>query len=177
MSEHKQVSFFFTNHLNSFQIITAQQAFIRTGIPASLEHRRTQLEKLRDVIVKNKDRFTEAVYKDLRRDQRVTVVWEISTVIQEIDYCLANLEDWMQPEYVEKTLSTMLDTPMIVREPYGVVLLMSAWNYPVFLVLLPLVTILAAGRLLSDFLLQYAFRKHCRYKAKRSFIRKRGGNR
>lgn len=46
---------------------------------------------------------------------------------------------------VEKTFFTLLDTPMIVKDPYGVVLIIAPWNYPVNLVLLPLIPALAAG--------------------------------
>jgi acyl-CoA reductase-like NAD-dependent aldehyde dehydrogenase len=81
----------------------------------------------------------------LRREQRTTHCLEISPTLIEIDYCLQNLEKWASPEYVEKTLVTLLDSPMIVREPLGVCLLIAPWNYPLLMVFLPLVTMLAAG--------------------------------
>jgi aldehyde dehydrogenase (NAD+) len=71
---------------------------------------------------------------------------EVGNAIVEIDYMLENLEEWSKPVYAEKTLTTALDTPMIYKEAKGVVLLISPWNYPVSMVLLPLIPIIAAGR-------------------------------
>lgn len=39
----------------------------------------------------------------------------------------------MKPEYVEKTLANILDTALVVREPFGVCLLIPTWNYPVLM--------------------------------------------
>ena len=58
---------------------------------------------------------------------------------------IKNLREWMEPEYVKPDLINSLETCKIYREPYGVVLIMGAWNYPLHLVLLPLVGALAAG--------------------------------
>jgi len=127
------------------KIVGDLHAFVKTNIPASLAHRREQLKKLHEVIVKNQDRLADAVYKDLKREQRTTIFLEITPALTEISYCLQNLEKWAAPEYVEKTIVTALDTPMIIREPFGVNLLIAPWNYPILMNLLPLITILAAG--------------------------------
>jgi aldehyde dehydrogenase (NAD+) len=51
----------------------------------------------------------------------------------------------MKPEYVEKTLANLLDTPLIVREPFGVCLLITTWNYPAIMFFYPIIAMLAAG--------------------------------
>jgi aldehyde dehydrogenase (NAD+) len=51
----------------------------------------------------------------------------------------------MKPEYVEKTMANALDTPSVVREPFGVCLLIPTWNYPVLMIFYPLIAMLAAG--------------------------------
>jgi acyl-CoA reductase-like NAD-dependent aldehyde dehydrogenase len=51
----------------------------------------------------------------------------------------------MQPEHCEKTLATMMDTIYVVREPYGVALLLGPFNYPLFLIILSLIPLIAAG--------------------------------
>ena len=70
---------------------------------------------------------------------------EIASSIVEIDYFLENLEEWMSPTYVEKTLTTALDTPMIQKKAKGVVLIIGPWNYPVNMITLPLIAVLGAG--------------------------------
>ncbi|KAI6237648.1 Aldehyde dehydrogenase [Aphelenchoides besseyi] len=127
------------------ELIDAQREFVHSGAPHKLETRRSVLKKLRDLLVTHEAQLTKAVYKDLRREARTTFVMEISGALMEIDYCLQNLDEWAKPECVQRTLSTMLDTPMIYKDPYGVVFLLSPWNYSLYMIFLPLVTILAAG--------------------------------
>ncbi|KAI6190582.1 Aldehyde dehydrogenase [Aphelenchoides bicaudatus] len=127
------------------QLVEAQHEFVKTNQPANLQYRREQLLKLKKLISENAERLTEAVYKDLRREQRTTHCLEIGPSLTEIDYCLQNLEEWAAPEYVEKTLVTLLDSPLIIREPLGVCLLIAPWNYPLLMVFLPLITMLSAG--------------------------------
>ncbi|XP_060079334.1 aldehyde dehydrogenase family 3 member A2-like isoform X2 [Ylistrum balloti] len=70
----------------------------------------------------------------------------------EIDYCkndvvetLNNLHEWMKPEKVKKGLMNLMDKAYIQREPFGVSLIIGAWNYPVQLTIMPLIGALAAG--------------------------------
>lgn len=116
-----------------------------SGETSKLAHRRAQLLKLRKVLEEEQAAFTDAVFRDLRRAAGTTLFAELSICLTEIDYVLENLEEWSKPVYVEKTLTTLLDTPMIVKEPKGVVLLISPWNYPLSMVFLPLIPIIAAG--------------------------------
>lgn len=62
-------------------------------------------------------------------------------------------------------MTTLLDTPMIVKDPKGVVLIIAPWNYPVSMVLLPLIPALAAGNLDSE---RVSSRKHCGHQAIRN---------
>ncbi|MFH4975796.1 hypothetical protein AB6A40_002505 [Gnathostoma spinigerum] len=127
------------------QIIEKQRTFFRDGHTRSLEFRKNQLKQLKKMMNDEKDYFTNAVYKDLRREQRVTFFMEIAMTVTEIDDTLAHLNEWAAPEVVSRTAATLLDTPMIVKDPLGVVLIIAPWNYPVCLVTLPLVSALAAG--------------------------------
>ncbi|KAL3081896.1 hypothetical protein niasHT_037074 [Heterodera trifolii] len=126
-------------------LVESQREFFRTGKTAELAHRRQQLKKLRKTILDNSEFLCEAVQKDLKRDAKLNYPLEISSVIIEIEYVLDNLERWTAPLNVEKTFTTLLDSPQIVREPKGVVLLIGPWNYPLNTLLMPLVDVLAAG--------------------------------
>jgi len=58
---------------------------------------------------------------------------------------IKELKDWIKPEKVKADLLNSLYSCKIFREPYGVVLIMGAWNYPVQLCLTPLIGAIAAG--------------------------------
>ncbi|VDN54521.1 unnamed protein product [Dracunculus medinensis] len=127
------------------QIVEEQRNFFRTGITKKLEHRRQQLIALRTLVEKEERVLTEAVYKDLRRMPKITYGMELLSVFLEIDYMLDNLDKWTSPQVVEKTFLSLLDSLSIVKDPLGVVLIISAWNYPLYVVFLPLIAAIAAG--------------------------------
>ncbi len=62
-----------------------------------------------------------------------------------IVYTLNNLDKWMAPEYVEKDFLNKFNNVYIQPEPYGLVLNISPWNYPIGLAIDPLVGAIAAG--------------------------------
>jgi len=110
-----------------------------------LEARKKALLTLRKMLTNEGTKIAEAVQKDLCRQPGTTHALEIANSIVEIDYFLENLDDWASPTYVEKTLTTALDTPMIQKKAKGVVLIIGPWNYPVSMITLPLIAVLGAG--------------------------------
>ena len=132
--------------MSSYQkLVEKQRDFFLTGRTADLNFRREQLKRLRQTIVQNQEQLCDAVYKDLKRAPKVNYCLELASVVIEIDYMIDNLEEWSAPTSVERTLVTLLDSPQIVRQPKGVVLVIGPWNYPLNTLLTPLVAVLAAG--------------------------------
>ncbi|KAM5183503.1 aldehyde dehydrogenase family 3 member B1 isoform 2-T4 [Callospermophilus lateralis] len=72
-------------------------------------------------------------------------VSEIAISQSEVDLALRNLQTWMKDEKVSKNLATQLDSAFIRKEPFGLVLIVAPWNYPLNLTLVPLVGAIAAG--------------------------------
>ena len=70
---------------------------------------------------------------------------ELIKVLSDISLAVSNVEKWMCPEYVAKDLVNKFNTAFTQPEPYGVVLIISPWNYPLLLTLQPLVGVIAAG--------------------------------
>uniref|UniRef100_A0A0R3RQE9 Aldehyde dehydrogenase n=1 Tax=Elaeophora elaphi TaxID=1147741 RepID=A0A0R3RQE9_9BILA len=132
-------------YFSLLQLVEEQRAYYLTGITAKLEHRQKQLLNLKRLLIEEGDVLTKAVYNDLKRSPKLTHSLELSPVFVEIDYMLDNLKEWSSPESVRKTFLSLLDTVAIVKEPLGVVLIIAPWNYPLCLVLLPLVAAMAAG--------------------------------
>ena len=73
---------------------------------------------------------------------------ELNQVLSDISLAISNVEKWMCPEYVAKDLVNRFNTAFIQPEPYGVVLIISPWNYPLLLTLQPLVGVIAAGNII-----------------------------
>lgn len=65
--------------------------------------------------------------------------------LEEIDYTIKNLPEWVVDEHVEKTAQTQQDECYIHSEPLGVVLIIGTWNYPFDLTVQPMVGAIAAG--------------------------------
>jgi len=87
----------------------------------------------------------EALAKDLRKSKQEAVLFEIQFLINETKDALFNLHKWTQPEKPGKSLANALDDVVIYNDPYGVVLIIGSWNYPLQLTLLPVSGAIAAG--------------------------------
>lgn len=70
---------------------------------------------------------------------------DVTSVLSEVDDALSNLKSWMQPQAVPTPLTQKPGYSMVIREPKGVVLAMSPWNFPINLALNSVVSIVAAG--------------------------------
>jgi aldehyde dehydrogenase (NAD+) len=126
-------------------ILAAQKDYFREGTTKGLEFRKKQLKKLKELLKENEQQIIDAVYKDFRKPAFETFGTEIGLIIGEINYALKNLEKWIKPTKVPSSLVNFPSQNYILKEPYGSVLIISPWNYPVQLSLLPLVGAIAAG--------------------------------
>jgi aldehyde dehydrogenase (NAD+) len=115
------------------------------GKTRPLEWRRRQLEQLRALIVDNTDELAQALERDLGRPMVEAYTADLAIVVGEIDQARKSLARWTRPEKVRTPLVQQPARARIVREPLGVVLIIAPWNYPVQLLLSPLVGALAAG--------------------------------
>lgn len=107
--------------------------------------RKKQLRSLDSMLVENKELVIDALKKDLRKPKFETLLFEVEMVRNEIKSMLINMDQWTKDQPVSKTLMTFFDKSYIKYEPYGVVFIMGAWNYPLLLSLGPLVGAIASG--------------------------------
>ena len=141
-----RISTVIENHDSKLQkIIDSQRKFQNSGVPLEKDFRRSALKTLKFMVSENEDKLIQALNDDLSKSESEAFITEISIVYQEIDYALKNLNKWMKPRKVPPTSANMLSKNYILPEPYGIVAILSPWNYPVNLALLPLVGALAAG--------------------------------
>lgn len=116
-----------------------------SGMTRPLSWRRSQLARLRRLLVAGESQLTAALRADLGKPADEGWLTELAFVSGEIDYTTRHLARWMRDEHVRVPLVLRPDRARIVREPLGVVLVVAPWNYPVQLSLAPLVGCLAAG--------------------------------
>ncbi|XP_028372297.2 aldehyde dehydrogenase family 3 member B2-like [Phyllostomus discolor] len=117
----------------------------RTGRTRPAEFRAAQLKGLGRFLQENKQLLQEALARDLCKSAFESDLSEIILCQNEVRLALSSLNAWMKDEPVAKNLLTQLDSVFIRKEPFGLVLIISPWNYPLNLVLVPLVGALAAG--------------------------------
>jgi aldehyde dehydrogenase (NAD+) len=107
--------------------------------------RRRRLKQLKAALEKHRAPLAEGIRRDFGRSAEESEFIEIHPVIEELNYSIAHLGEWMRSEPVEAPL-LLADTASEIRwEARGQVLVLSPWNYPVFLVLGPLAGAIAAG--------------------------------
>ena len=120
-------------------------AFVRAG-PPTLEERRADLIRLRDAIKQKTDRLAQAISADFgNRSRHETELAEVFPVLTAIRHTSRHLRSWMNPKRVAVGLELMPAAARILHQPVGVVGIISPWNYPFQLAVVPLVAALAAG--------------------------------
>lgn len=115
------------------------------GATRTYRWRVRQLRRLRALIRENLDDIEAALRADLGKPAAETVITETGPVLGEIDHALHRLARWMRPRRVRPPLILLPARARVIREPLGVVLIVGPWNYPLHLVLAPLVGALGAG--------------------------------
>ncbi len=127
------------------ELITAQQAHFHTGATLPLKARKQALHKLQKAIIKHQQDLIKALHTDLGKSKTEAYICEIGLTLSEINYVRKHLRAWAKDKRVSTPLSNFPAKSVITQEPYGVVLIMSPWNYPVLLTLQPLIGAIAAG--------------------------------
>uniref|UniRef100_U3JEM0 Aldehyde dehydrogenase domain-containing protein n=1 Tax=Ficedula albicollis TaxID=59894 RepID=U3JEM0_FICAL len=116
-----------------------------SGKTRPMEYRVAQLEALGRFLDDKKQQILEATASDLGKPPFETELSEIMLCKNELHETLNNLCHWMKDEHVNKNLAMQLDSAFIRKDPYGVVLIIAPWNYPIQLFLVPLIGAIAAG--------------------------------
>lgn len=107
-----------------------------------------KLKKLRKALVKRKNEFFDAVWKDFRKSRFEAWTTEFLPAIEEIDYAIGHLKKWMKDRPAKRTLILPTTRSYSRFEPKGRVLIMSPWNYPLLLLVSPIASAIAAGNVI-----------------------------
>ena len=126
-------------------ILDKQRKFFDTDTTKNVEFRIKQLKALKEAIKKYENEILEALRLDLNKANFEGYATEVSLVLAEINHAIKHIRKWSRPKRANTPIVHFLSTSYIVTEPYGVVLVMSPWNYPFQLAMSPVVGAMAAG--------------------------------
>lgn len=127
------------------EIFERQREYFKDGNTLDIGVRKTSILVLRKMIIDNEDRILEALKLDLNKSEQEAYITEILPVMNEIDLVLKKLSKWSGKKRGKGTLFSPFSSYYTKAEPKGQVLVVSPFNYPFQLAVIPLVSALAAG--------------------------------
>ena len=131
--------------MNSSELAALQRSFFESGKTRPLEFRLAALRRLQAALRANEALLSDALAADLGKDPMESYMCETGLVLEEIRYHIKHLPRWIRDRRTFTPLAQFLAKSFISPEPYGLVLILAPWNYPVQLCLSPLVGAISAG--------------------------------
>lgn len=126
-------------------ILRRQREYFATGATLSREFRAKQLGKLKASLQRHETELNDALQQDLGKSRMEGYMCEIGLTLSELTWMQKHLRGLMREKRVPTPLSQFAARSFRSPSPYGTVLIMSPWNYPVLLTLDPLIDAIAAG--------------------------------
>jgi len=123
----------------------AHYQFFKAHKKQSLKVRIDHLKKLKKVLNEKEQDIFNSLDRDLKKPVFESLTSELLMVQKEIDAFIKNLEEWAAPKRVSGSLLNFPSQDFLLSEPYGTVLMISPWNYPFQLTMVPLVGAVGAG--------------------------------
>ncbi|WP_052499503.1 aldehyde dehydrogenase family protein [Streptomyces vietnamensis] len=127
------------------EAVAGARRLFASGATRPLPARIRSLHALRAMVTENEAAFEAALWSDLHKGRAEAQSTEIGVVLAELQHTLRRLRGWARPKRGPVPVALWPARARLVSEPLGVVLVISAWNYPVQVLLAPLVGVLAAG--------------------------------
>ena len=127
------------------ELAAQQRTYFNTGATRTAAFRRQALERLRAALLEREEELNAALLADLNKAPAESYFTETGMVLEELRFQLKHFEKWARPRRVITPLAQFPSRGELLPEPYGCVLIMAPWNYPVQLCLTPLVGAIAAG--------------------------------
>lgn len=127
------------------EIAKSQREFFATGATLDTDFRKRMLGRLLDALQAWEQRLAQALWEDMHKSYEEAYLTEFSILKGEIKSHLKNLDKWSRREKVPTPMTLFPSRSYIVKEPLGCALIISPWNYPVQLLLNPLIGAISAG--------------------------------
>jgi acyl-CoA reductase-like NAD-dependent aldehyde dehydrogenase len=126
-------------------LVQAQREFYQSGQTRDMDFRVQQLKRLLDVVTRHEADILQALKADLNKPPLEAYGSEVGLLRAEIQYVLTHLRGWARPKRMPIHLTQFPSSAWVYPEPYGVALIIAPWNYPLLLIVAPLVGAMAAG--------------------------------
>lgn len=126
-------------------ILAKQHAFFASGRTIPVSFRQEQLHKLKRSMLAHEKDLNEALQKDLGKSRMESYMCEVGLTLSELTWMQRHLSSLSAKKRVPTPLAQFAARSFRSPSPYGTVLIMSPWNYPVLLTLEPLIDAIAAG--------------------------------
>lgn len=127
------------------EIIHQQSVFFKSHYTLDIQHRLNSLKKLRKSIQAFEPQIIRALYEDLGKSEFEAYSSEVGMVLKELSSHIKNLKKWAKQEKVRTPLIAFPSKSFIQKQPYGKVLVISPFNYPFMLAMIPLIGAVSAG--------------------------------
>ncbi|MEG0824473.1 MAG: aldehyde dehydrogenase [Oscillospiraceae bacterium] len=129
----------------NLDFLSQMRDYFRSGATRGIALRQLMLDKLERSIVAHEADLTAALYADLGKSAFEAYESEIGMTLAELKFAKRHLPQWAAPKKCRSVLALFPAKSAVYHDPYGVALIMSPWNYPVQLTLVPLISAIAAG--------------------------------
>lgn len=126
-------------------ILEKQRAFFASGKTLSVEYRLDVLKKIRRTIIQYEPEVIRAMSDDFRKPEFEVIATETRFVMQELNLMIRKMRRWAKPRNVRTPFVHFISRSRVMPQPHGQVLVISPWNYPFHLAILPVISALAAG--------------------------------
>ena len=126
-------------------IAKQQQTYFQEGHTKSVAFRRDALKRLKQVFKQHEDQCFAALEADFQKPAFETYETELLMIYQEIDHMLTHMDKWAKPTRLRGSIINFPSKNYVYSQPYGVSLVIGAWNYPLNLTIAPLLGSIAAG--------------------------------
>lgn len=131
--------------MNFGSLVLHQRQFFQSGKTRPLSFRLEALRKLQKAVRENESLISEAMKADLNKSPFETYMTETGMVLEEIRFHLKHLPKWIGRKSVRTPLSQFPARSFVEPEPYGTALILSPWNYPLQLCLMPVIGAISGG--------------------------------
>lgn len=126
-------------------LLEDQKKFFASGKTLDIKYRLEILRQLRSLILSYENELNEAIHKDFHKPYFEVLGTESRFAVAEINLLLRNLKKWSGRQRVRTSIVNIPARSFVMAQPYGQVLILSPWNYPFQLSVIPAMSALAAG--------------------------------
>lgn len=127
------------------EIADRQRLRVRENPKRSMIEGQAQLESMRMMLEEHEQEWLEALKKDLGKSSFEGYATEFAVLLNELDFFAKNLRNWFKPRKSSRVKLDSLGSRYMIRRPLGTVLIISPWNYPLQLTLMPVIGALSCG--------------------------------